>query len=146
MKGFLSWKIILLVLVSFLSMGCKNFWHPEGSKKDGGNKVIAAELRGKWQLQSLNIGGTWYTLPVIISGNTLYNAGYEYSSNGYKQYENGFIVDQNTGIYTEGNRFYLSNGDAAQLSWQISGSLLTLTNTVTGGVFRYDKTSRFLWE
>ena len=149
MKGMLIRKIPVLILLSFLSMGCKNFWHPEGPKKEsdsGSNKVIAEELRGKWELQSLNVSGVWYDLPVTIGSNILYNAGYEYSSNGYLLFENGIIVEQNTGVYTEGNRFYLSSGEAAQLSWQIGGNTLTLTNSVMGSIFRYNKTSKFSWE
>ena len=148
MKGTLPKKIFVLVLISFLFFGCKNFWHPEGSKENASssNKAIAVELCGKWELQSINSGGTWFNLPVTIGPNTLFNAGYEYTSNSYVQLENGIIVDQSTGIYTEGNRFYLSNGEASALTWQITGNTLTLTNTVIGNIFQYVKTSIFSWE
>ena len=147
MKGILKKKIFILVLIPLLFMGCKNFWHPEGSKKKAGNnKAIAVELRGKWELQSIGISGSWYYLPVTIGVNTLYNAGYEYTSDSYAQLENGFIVDQSSGIYTEGNMFYLSNGLVSALTWQIAGNILTLTNTSNGYIFQYLKTSRFSWE
>ena len=149
MKNILSEKIMVLIFISLFFWGCKDFWHPEGSKKENNNdskKIIAVELRGKWELQSLYVSGSWYNLPITIGSNILYSAGYEYSSNSYLYFENGILVEQNTGIYTEGNRIYLSNGQVSQLSWQVSGNKLTLTNTVIGNVFIYQKTSKFFWE
>ena len=109
-------------------------------------KTIDSRLIGKWEFEKLLVNGEEIPLPYIVYGITIINSGgYEFSSNSFTSYQDGSVVANLSGMYTQNNTIYAQNGQAGY-SYSIAGNKLT-ASTVDGssGVIA-NKVTKFSWE
>jgi len=137
---------------------------------DDGDDDVAPELIGKWEAQSMIIKylNFDYEDETVLFPREIEDwdmrpesMGFEFTSNIFKAYANGTIGDE-AGVYTEGNNIYVSSTtrEYNDFTWQLSGSTLTLTVTLTDEwdgesgsieyimtfVYTCEKVTKFSWE
>jgi hypothetical protein len=145
------WLGVLVVVLTFEMMvvGCNN----DPTDDDGGNmnnKEIAPRLIGKWETQSITVGGTKYNLPYPDDPVGINSAGYEFTSTTYKCFVDGTVFEQYSGMYTDGIMLYLSIGNSqidTGMTWQVSDNKLTLTRIQgIAATIVCQKVTKFSWE
>jgi len=130
--------IITLTAVIGFVIGCSSGGAGGTSQP---TKKIDDQLIGKWEWEKIISDGEEYSLTdaEITSG------GYTFTSNSFTSYVDGEAVFTFTGVYTQNNAIYTSNGQRGY-TYSISGNKLTakLPDSQEGVIA--SKVSKFSWE
>ena len=132
--------LVMVLVFGMTVIGCDD----DSTDNKVVKKVIDPKFRGKWEVQSFEYNGTIYTLPYTGNSATVTSMGYEIDESSVTTYANGSIQKVVAGVYSEGNKFYNSNGQYGNLTIQITGNnaAFVLRNETDNCI----KVSKFSWE
>ena len=120
------------------------------SYNDDNQKTVNKKLVGKWEVQSITVNGIEnFTNGELTTpeGDKVVSQGYEFTSNTCKVFTNGSVVENVSGVHTEGDALCIPAIEGeVNFNWQLSGKTLTLTMTTTfeGGVGKITLTSDYV--
>ena len=139
MKTFFFRKACLALLVACIIFS--------GCNKDEDNSV-EEKLVGKWELQSITMDGVKYDFPDTEKTIGYGTGGYEFGTSTFKFYLDEVIFQEYSEVFTKGNKMYVEKDKVANFTWEVSGDVLTLSESLLGISFIQvcKKVSKFSWE